>query len=83
MVTSPTKIDIEEVSYSRQYCAHTSADNGKGMVRKINTDIYQGFTVIDIRQHAYMPDGEFAGDLGDLMMLTLANILNTPITLFT
>ena len=30
-----------------------------------------------------MPDGQFAGGLGDLMVLTLANILNTPITLFT
>lgn len=50
-----------------------------------NTDIYQDFTTIDIRQaaHTYMSDGEFTGDLGDLMVLTSSNLLNTQTTLFT
>ena len=50
-----------------------------------NSDSYQGFTTTDIQQvaHTYLSHGEFAGDLGDLMVLTLANILNTPITLLT
>ena len=50
-----------------------------------NTDMYQGFATIDLSNEAntYLTDGEFSGELGDLMVLTLANILKTPITLFT
>lgn len=50
-----------------------------------NSDSYQGFTTIDIQHvaHTYLSHGQFSGDLGDLMVLTLANILNTPITLLT
>ena len=50
-----------------------------------NTDYYQGFVTIDITAvaHQYQSSGQFSGDLGDLMVLTLANILHMPITVFT
>jgi hypothetical protein len=48
-------------------------------------DYYQKFVTIDIQNCAeqYLDSGEFAGDLGDLMVLTIANILHLPITIFT
>ena len=33
--------------------------------------------------HTYLQSGMFSGELGDLMVLTLANILQMPITIFT
>ncbi len=50
-----------------------------------NTDNYQGFTLVDLSSEAsnYLADGEFAGDIGDLMVLTLTNILGIPLTIFT
>lgn len=49
-----------------------------------NSEYYQGFVTADIAKHAhqYLESGEFAGDLGDLMILTLSNILHIPITIF-
>ena len=46
---------------------------------------YQGFTTVDIRSHAqqYRLNGEFAGDLGDLMVMTVANILHIPLLIIT
>ena len=48
-----------------------------------NSDNYQGFTTVDIRSHAerYRVNGEFAGELGDLM--GIANILRIPLLIFT
>ena len=50
-----------------------------------NADNYQGFTLVDLGSEAlnYLADGEFSGDIGDLMVLTLANILGIPLTIFT
>ena len=50
-----------------------------------NADHYQGFCTGDIRAHAeeYRSSGEFAGDLGDLMVMTVANLIRVPLVLFT
>ena len=49
-----------------------------------NTDNYQGYSSEDlgIVGQQYL-QGHFAGDAGDLMVLTLANVLSMPITIFT
>ena len=49
-----------------------------------NAEYYQGFVTTDIATHAhqYLNSGEFGGDLGDLMVVTLSNILHIPITIF-
>ena len=49
--------------------------------RSENYDYYQGFVTIDILSHAeeYLSTGAF---LGDLIVVTLAHILHTPITIF-
>ena len=51
----------------------------------IDSPIYQGFVTTDITAvaHTYLQSGTFSGELGDLMVLTLANILQMPITIFT
>ena len=50
-----------------------------------HSDYYQNFVTADIRSQAqnYLRNGEFAGNLGDLMVVTLSNILHIPIVLFT
>ncbi len=50
-----------------------------------NTDNYQGYTLVDVCSEAsnYLADGEFSGDIGDLMVRTLLNILAIRITIFT
>ena len=50
-----------------------------------NIDHYQGYITQDLGTvtQQYLQDGEFAGDGGDLMVLTLANVLSMPITVFT
>ena len=50
-----------------------------------NSDHNQGFTTVDIRSHAhqYRLNGEFAGDLGELMVMTVANILHIPLLIIT
>ena len=50
-----------------------------------NRSFYQGFVTDDILAAAdyYQQSGTFSGDLGDLMVLTLANVLQIPITIFT
>ena len=50
-----------------------------------NQEYYQGFIITDISTltHEYLESGQFAGCLGDLMVLTLSNVLQTPITVFT
>lgn len=50
-----------------------------------NSENYQGYITQDLSIIAqqYLQPGHFTGDAGDLMVLTLANILGTPITLFT
>ena len=50
-----------------------------------NSDHYQGFTTIDILAYAeqYRISGEFAGELGDLMVMTIANILRILFLIFT
>ena len=50
-----------------------------------NTGCYQGYISEDLSivSQQYMQDGHFTGDAGDLMVLTLANVLGMPITLFT
>ena len=46
---------------------------------------YQGFLMDDITSIApiYLQSGTFSGEIGDLMVLTLANVLQMPITIFT
>ena len=50
-----------------------------------NLDNYQGYLHQDLSivSQQYLQDGHFAGDAGDLMVLTLANVLGLPITIFT
>ena len=50
-----------------------------------NHEHYQGFITTDITTvaHEYLQSGQFLGCTGDLMVLTLANILQMPITVFT
>ena len=50
-----------------------------------NTEYYQGYISDDlsILSQQFLQDGHFTGDAGDLMVLTLANVLCIPITLFT
>lgn len=50
-----------------------------------NSDYYQSFVTSDIQSEAeqYLNSGEFAGNLGDLMVVTLSNVLHLPIMIFT
>ena len=50
-----------------------------------NADHYQGFCTGDIRAHTeeYRSSGEFAGDLGDLMVMTVVNLIRVLLLLFT
>lgn len=47
-----------------------------------NVDQYQGYITDDLAtiSHTYLQSGQYTGDVGDLMVLTVANI---PITVFT
>ena len=48
-------------------------------------DLYQGYLTEDLStvSHTYLESGVYAGDAGDVSVLTLANILHLPITVFT
>ena len=48
-------------------------------------EYYQGFITADISTltHEYLQSGHFSGNVGDLMVLTIANVLQFPVTLFT
>ena len=50
-----------------------------------NPDFYQGFITADITTVCadFLQNSCFAGDAGDLMILTLANVLHMAITVFT
>ena len=50
-----------------------------------NQEYYQGFITVDITTltQEYLQSGHFAGCVGDLMVLTLANVLQMPITILT
>ena len=50
-----------------------------------NSDFYQGFITGNLDQIslAFLQDGYFTSDAGDLMVLTLSNVLQIPITIFT
>ena len=50
-----------------------------------NIDFYQSFVSVDLAStcEQYSASGEFEGELGDLMVVTLANILQHPIVIFT
>ena len=50
-----------------------------------NIDFYQGFITNDLTTEAqlFLEDGHFSSDAGDLTVLTLANILLMPVTIFT
>ena len=50
-----------------------------------NIDQYQGYLTEDfvMISKTFLQSGQYTGDLGDLMVLTLANMLNIPITVFT
>ena len=50
-----------------------------------NHDYYQGFVTSDITTLAddYLQSGCFSGNVGDLMVLTISNVLLMPITIFT
>lgn len=50
-----------------------------------NQEYYQGFIAVDITTltQEYLQSEHFAGCVGDLMVLTLANVLQMPITIFT
>ena len=50
-----------------------------------NIEYYQGFLtddLNDIAQH-FLDSSQFSGNAGDLMVLTISNILQMPITIFT
>lgn len=44
-----------------------------------NTDFYQGFLTVDLHSAAqeFLTSGHFAGSAGDLMALTLSNVLGS------
>ena len=50
-----------------------------------HTDHYQGYLTEDLAPHSetFLQSGHYTGDLGDLMILTLANVLHIPVTVFT
>lgn len=50
-----------------------------------NTETHQGYIDenLSVLSQQFMQDGHFTGDAGDLMVLTLANVLSMPLTLFT
>ena len=50
-----------------------------------NIDYYQGFITEDLAllSHSFLDDSQFSGSAGDLMVLTLANVLQIPINIFT
>ena len=50
-----------------------------------NAAHYQGFITEDLTSVSsqYLDSTQFSGDAGDFMVLTLANILGVPITIFT
>ena len=52
---------------------------------RTNQDKYQGYIVDDLTTLGpqYQLSGQFSGDVGDLMLMTLSNVLSMPITLFT
>jgi hypothetical protein len=68
------------LSYLRQFLRKIMVDEWIS-----NTCYYQSFVTVDLLLYAesYLTSGEFGGDVGDLMVLTLANVLNYPITIFT
>ena len=53
------------------------------MVRD-NIDYYQGFITEDLAlvSHSFLDDTQFSGSAGDLMVLTLANVLQIPMNIF-
>lgn len=50
-----------------------------------NVEYYQAFITVDfiLISEQYLEDGQFAGEVGDLMVLTLANVLQHPLVIFT
>ena len=50
-----------------------------------NLDLYQGYLTEDLAtvSQTFLQNGVYAGDTGDLMVLTLSNILRLPITIVT
>ena len=50
-----------------------------------NTECYQPFATVNLMSEAesFLNSGQFGGELGDLMVVTLSNILNYPIAIFT
>lgn len=50
-----------------------------------NPDQYQGYITEDLStvSHQFLQSGQFSGDVGDLMLLTIANVLSIPVTVFT
>ena len=56
------------------------------MVQEWNSNIeyYQGFISEDLAlvSHSFLDDTQFSGAAGDLMVLTLANVLQLPINIF-
>lgn len=50
-----------------------------------NADYYQGFLTEDLAEvsHLFLNNGQFSGNAGDLMPLTIANVLQLSITIFT
>ena len=57
------------------------------MVQEWNNhiDYYQGFITEDLAliSHSFLDNSQFSGSAGDLMVLTLANVLQIPINIFT
>ena len=50
-----------------------------------NYKLYQSFVTVDLREEGqeFMQSGQFTGEVGDLMVFTLSNILQSPIAIFT
>ncbi len=71
---------IQDVNYIQQLLRVRMAEEWNA-----NQEQYQGFITEDISTltHEYLQSGHYSGCAGDLMVLTLANILQMPITIFT
>lgn len=50
-----------------------------------NLEYYQGFLTVDLSavSRDFLESSQFSGNAGDLMVLTIANVLQIPITIFT
>ena len=74
------EVHIQDINYIRDLLRVRMVEEWNA-----NHDDYQGFISTDITTltHEYLQSDQFSGSLGDLMVQTLANILQIPITIVT